>query len=113
MKRKHRKTLDRLFSRPVSANIPWRDIESLFVALRAEVSEREGSRIEVFLFDEVRIYHRPHPQPDTDKGAVAAEKRFMKLRDAQRQRVAWHAGEYWDTLLAYLKGESAGCRCTI
>ena len=36
----------------------------------AEVSEREGSRIGVFLFGEVRVFHRPHPSPDTDKGAV-------------------------------------------
>ncbi len=78
MKRKHQKTLERLFSRPVSANISWRDIEGLFVALGAEVSEREGSRIEVFLFDEVRVYHRPHPRPDTDKGAVASVRDWLK-----------------------------------
>ena len=78
MKRKHQRTVERLFSRPVSANIPWRDIEGLFVALGAEVSEREGSRIEVFLFDEVRVYHRPHPRPDTDKGAVASVRAWLK-----------------------------------
>lgn len=70
--------MERLFSRPVSANIPWRDIEGLFLALGAELSEREGSRIEVFLFDEVRIYHRPHPRPDTDKGAVASARDWLK-----------------------------------
>lgn len=26
----------------------------------------------VFLFGEVRVFHRPHPSPDTDKGAVAS-----------------------------------------
>jgi hypothetical protein len=78
VKRKHQKTLERLFSRPVGANIPWREIESLFVALGAELSEREGSRVEVFLFGEVRVYHRPHPQPDTDKGAVASVRNWLK-----------------------------------
>ena len=82
MKRKHQKTVERLFSHPVSANIPWLDIETLFVALGAEISEREGSRVEVFLFNEVRVYHRPHPhphpQPDTDKGAVASVRDWLK-----------------------------------
>lgn len=40
----------------------WRDIEALFTALGAEISEREGPRVEVFLFGEVRVYHRPHPR---------------------------------------------------
>jgi len=40
--------------------------------------EREGSRVEVFLFNEVRVYHRPHPHPDTDKGAVASIKNWLK-----------------------------------
>ena len=47
MKRKHRKTLETIYSRPVSGNIKWHDIEALFVELDAEISEREGSRIGV------------------------------------------------------------------
>jgi len=78
MKRKHQKTLELLFARPVSANIKWRDIEALFTALGAELIEREGSRIEVFLFGEVRVFHRPHPSPDTDKGAVANIRDWLK-----------------------------------
>jgi len=77
MKRKHQKTLERIFSHPVSANIRWTDIEALFSALGAELIEREGSRIEVFLFKEVRVYHRPHPRPDTDKGAVASIRKWL------------------------------------
>jgi len=78
MKRKHQKTLDALFARPVSANIQWRDIEALFVELGADISEREGSRIAVVLFDEVRVFHRPHPSPDTDKGAVASIRKWFE-----------------------------------
>lgn len=77
MKRKHKKTLDLIFSRPVSANIKWSDIESLLKELGAEISEREGSRVGVFLFDEVRVFHRPHPSPDTDKGAVASLRKWL------------------------------------
>jgi hypothetical protein len=78
MKRKHQKTLDAVYARPVSANIQWRDIEALFAELGADISEREGSRIAVVLFDEVRVFHRPHPSPDTDKGAVASIRKWFE-----------------------------------
>lgn len=77
MKRKHQKTLDLIFHRPISANIQWRDIEALFVELGAEVSEREGSRVLVRLFGERRVFHRPHPSPNTDKGAVESVRRWL------------------------------------
>jgi hypothetical protein len=78
MKRKHQKTLEAIFSHPVSANIKWHDIESLFSALDAELTEREDSHVEVFLFGEVRVFHRPHPRPDTDKGAVASIRQWFR-----------------------------------
>jgi hypothetical protein len=78
MKRKHHKTLELIFSRPVSGSIKWTDIEAMFVALGAEVSERQGSRVAVFLFNEVRVFHRPHPTPDTDKGAVSSIRKWLE-----------------------------------
>lgn len=80
MKRKHQKTLEVLFAHPVSANIPWRDIEALFLELGATLSEREGSRVCVVLFGEVRVFHRPHPSPTTDKGAVASVRDWLKSK---------------------------------
>ena len=77
MKGKDRKTLSAIFRRPVSANIRWSDIESLFKGLGAEISEAEGSRIRVFLFDEVLVFHRPHPRPTTDKGAVESIRKWL------------------------------------
>ncbi|MCZ8179880.1 addiction module toxin, HicA family [Rhizobium sp. CRIBSB] len=78
MKKKHRATLEQIFARPVSGTIRWSDIEALFVALGADVSEREGSRIGVFLFGQVRVFHRPHPTPETDKGAVASIRKWLE-----------------------------------
>lgn len=77
MKRKYQKTLELIFARPTSGNINWDDIESLFIELGAELSEREGSRIGVRLFGERRVFHRPHPSPDTDKGAVASIRKWL------------------------------------
>jgi len=78
MKKKHIKTLALVFKQPVSANIDWKDIESLLIGLGAEISEREGSRIGVRLFGDRRVFHRPHPSPKTDKGAVASVREWLK-----------------------------------
>jgi hypothetical protein len=78
MKRKHQRTLELLFAHPTSGNVQWRDVEALFVELGAEVTEREGSRVAVVLFEEVRVFHRPHPSPDTDKGAVASVRKWLE-----------------------------------
>ncbi len=78
MNRRHHRTLEAIFARPVQSNIAWRDIEALFVALDAEISERSGSRVAVVLFGEVRVFHRPHPRPETDRGAVASIRRWLE-----------------------------------
>ena len=78
MKKKHATTLRKLFARPVSGSVRWPDIEALFLSLGARIEEREGSRVKVVLFGEVRIFHRPHPSPDTDKGAVASIRRWLE-----------------------------------
>jgi len=78
LKAKHRRTLEAIFARPVQGGIRWSDIEALFVSLGAEVSEREGSRVAVVLFGEVKVFHRPHPTPDMDKGAVASVRKWLE-----------------------------------
>jgi HicA toxin of bacterial toxin-antitoxin, len=83
MKRAHQKTLETVFAHPTSANIAWKDIEALLVVLGAEVTEREGSRVAIVLFQEVRVFHRPHPSPKTDKGAVVSVKKWLEQHGAK------------------------------
>ena len=83
MKTKHKRTLESIYRRPVNASIKWHDIEALFKSLGAEISEREGSRVAVVLFGEVRIFHRPHPEPTTDKGAVASIKKWLNEHEVK------------------------------
>lgn len=83
MKRKHQKTLEQIYKRPVSGTIRWSDIEALFRALGAEVLEREGSRVAVVLFGEVRVFHRPHPSPNTDKGAVVSIQKWFEYYEVK------------------------------
>jgi hypothetical protein len=37
MKRKHQRTLELIFSRPVSGSLPWRVIEALYHELGGEI----------------------------------------------------------------------------
>ena len=78
MHRKHLRTLELVFSRPVSRSVKWRDIEAMFVALGAEVTEREGSRVGVKLSPDRRVFHRPHPSHDTDKAAVESIRKWLE-----------------------------------
>lgn len=77
VKRKYQMTLNAIFARPVGGNIKWQDIEALFVELGGDLTQREGSRIGVRLFGERRVFHRPHPSPNTDKGAVASIRKWL------------------------------------
>jgi len=71
---KHQATLEAVFATPVRASIAWRDIEALFVACGAEMSEGQGLRVRVALR---AVFHRPHPQKEADKGAVKSVRRFL------------------------------------
>lgn len=78
MRKKHEKTLADIFSTPTKANLVWADIEALLVALGAEVYEGSGSRVRVLLNGVVATFHRPHPEKETDKGAVVRVRRFLE-----------------------------------
>ena len=78
MDSKHQKTLEAIFEKPERANIPWRDIEALLIALGAEISDGNGSRRRVALKGVRAVFHRPHPQKETDKGAVKSVRRFLE-----------------------------------
>ncbi len=64
--------------RPPKADIKWKDIETLFTALGAKLSEGRGSRLRVLLNDRVAVFHRPHPRPTVDKGMVESVRRFLE-----------------------------------
>jgi len=74
---KHRRTLEAIFEDPVRSNIAWRDVESMLEAAGAEITEGAGSRVRIALNDVRAVFHRPHPQKETDKGAVKSMRRFL------------------------------------
>ncbi len=78
MNSKHQKILLEIFKNPVQSNIIWNDIESLLLALGADITEGNGSRIRIILNGERAVFHRPHPQKETDKGAIKSMRRFLE-----------------------------------
>jgi hypothetical protein len=78
MNSKNKKVMGLIFKNPVQANIMWTDIEGLLVALGSEISEGSGSRLRIKLNGVRAVFHRPHPQKTTDKGAVFSVRRFLE-----------------------------------
>jgi hypothetical protein len=70
MNKKQRQTLKKIFEKPTRGDIKWSDIENLLRVLDAEISEGSGSRVRIALKGHKAVYHRPHPQKETVKGAV-------------------------------------------
>jgi hypothetical protein len=77
LNKKHQQLLKAIFSTPPLSNIVWKDVESLLVALNAELSEGNGSRVRMALNGRKAVFHRPHPRKEMDKGAVVSMRRFL------------------------------------
>lgn len=77
MNSRQRRTLRTIFMDPVRATIAWDDVEALLVACGATVKEGGGSMVGFTLHGVRAVFHRPHPQKETDKGAVRAVRRFL------------------------------------
>ncbi|WP_315808843.1 type II toxin-antitoxin system HicA family toxin [Pseudomonas sp. C9-3] len=61
MNARQRRTLELIYSLPVPASLEWQSIESLLIALGAQMIEGNGSRVRFELNGIVATFHRPHP----------------------------------------------------
>ncbi len=77
MRAKHARILQRIFENPVRADITWRDIESLLIALGAELAEAKGSRVSVVFNDCKAVLHRPHPRKEVKKYVIRGLRGFL------------------------------------
>jgi hypothetical protein len=74
---KQQKIVRDLFEDPIRANIDWSDVESLLKTL-GKVTEGSGSRVRALVNGKVAIFHRSHPEKETDKGTVKSVRRFLR-----------------------------------
>ncbi len=78
MNSKHRKTLQAVFSDPVSATLAWVEIESLLVAAGARIVEGRGSRVRFVCGNEIETFHTPHPEKEAKRYQVRAARDFLE-----------------------------------
>lgn len=80
MNSRHRKTLMKVFTDPVSGTIAWDAVEALLVAAGCVVIEGTGSRVR-FAFgpegEHVETFHRPHPEKEAKRYQIKAARAFL------------------------------------
>jgi len=75
MNNKHRRTLEDVC---LSRRSPGPTLNPCSLRSAGWFEEGNGSRVRVALSEKVAIFHRPHPQRETDKGAVVSVRRFLE-----------------------------------
>ena len=78
MRRRHRRTLERMRAMPTPADIRWGEIESLLGALGVNLVERAGSRVQLVKGAESIVIHRPHPRPVARRDSVRDIVKFIE-----------------------------------
>lgn len=78
MRAKHRRTLEKMFTKPTPADIRWADIITMLKAVGVEVYERSGSRVLFKKGVERTVIHRPHPESHTGRATVRDIAAFLK-----------------------------------
>lgn len=78
MSHKQQRLLEAIFRDPVSANIHWREAESLLKFLGAELQDGHGSRLRVILHGVEETLHRPHHGATLTKQDIRHLRQFFK-----------------------------------
>lgn len=73
----HAALLRTIFQDPISANIHWREVESLLHHVGASVESLNGNRIRVKLNHAEAVLHRPHHTHTLDRNGVRALRGFL------------------------------------
>lgn len=77
MSHKHLHLLQAIYHDPLSANIHWREIESLLVHLGAEVEAAHGARFRVVLNRVEAFLHHPHNSSTCSKQEIKQIRDFL------------------------------------
>lgn len=77
MSTKHANLLRSIFHDPISANIHWRDIESLLNHLGATVESTHGARMHIRLNRAEAYVHHPHHSNVCDRSLIKQLRDFL------------------------------------
>lgn len=77
MSHKHEALIHSIFHDPISANIHWREVESLLGHLGAQVEQLGGGRIRARIAHAEAVLHRPHHGSTLDRSAVRDLRGFL------------------------------------
>ena len=77
MNSKQSRTLALIFRNPIPTTMTWVDIESLLLAIGAELTEGSGSRVRFEKDGEVAVFHRPHPSKEVKRYVVRDAQLFL------------------------------------
>ena len=78
MNSKQYKTLQAVFSFPLSGVIEWKAIEALLAASGAKIMKGRGSRVRFVCGETVATFHRPHPEKDAKPYQVRDARTFLE-----------------------------------
>lgn len=73
--KKHKELIVKICTDPIPSDIKWKEIHNLAEALIKELggkadTKRNGSRVCFKIGNRKMILHKPHPNPEVDKGAL-------------------------------------------
>ncbi len=77
MRAAHKRTLTAIFSTPTPTTLAWRQVESLLIALDAQVIEGRGSRVRFELNGVIATFHRPHPHKEAKPYQIRDVRAFL------------------------------------
>jgi hypothetical protein len=78
MQHKDRTTLGEIFAHPVTHNLAWRDVVSLFEAVGGEVTDTHKDGVKVKLAGNERTFQRPHHKNIDSTDEIVAIKKFLE-----------------------------------
>jgi hypothetical protein len=77
MSSKHRNLLRAIFQDPISANIHWREVESLLHHVGADIEPAHGARFRVVLGRFEAFLHHPHQSNVCDRQTIKSLREFL------------------------------------
>jgi hypothetical protein len=83
MNKRHQKTLEAIFKKPVPNSLEWNSIEAFFLAIGANAIEGRGSRVRFELNGVIATFHRPHPHKEAKPYQIRDARRFLEQAGIQ------------------------------